>query len=110
MFIILNTKLTNYKTFKSEPVFSKDVPKGAAIETAFKQASSEEKRLEEAALILRQEVFAVYANMPPLPWPPSSTYLLSKQKDIPPLLLIFTKALLSSKKNLIFRSMIFAIT
>ena len=100
----------NYKTFKSEPVFSKDVPKGAAIETAFKQASSEEKRLEEAALILRQEVFAVYANMPPLPWPPSSTYLLSKQKDIPPLLLIFTKALLSSKKNLIFRSMIFAIT
>ena len=42
--------------------------------------------------------------MPPLPWPPSSTYLLSKQKDIPPLLLIFTKALLSSKRNSTFRS------
>ena len=90
--------------YKSELVFSKDVPKGATIETAFEQASSEEKRLEEAALILRQEVFAVYANMPPLPWPPSSTYLLSEQKDIPPLLLIFTKALLSSKKNSTFRS------
>ena len=42
--------------------------------------------------------------MPPLPWPPSSTYLLSKQRDIPPLLLIFTKALLSSKKNSTFCS------
>ena len=41
--------------------------------------------------------------MPPLPWPPSSTYLLSKQRGIPPLLLIFTKAL-SSKKNSTFRS------
>ena len=45
--------------YKSELVFSKDVPKGAAIEIAFEQASSEEKRLEEAAPILRQEVFAV---------------------------------------------------
>ena len=42
--------------------------------------------------------------MPPLPWPPSSTYLLSKQRGIPPFLLIFTKALLSSKKNSTFRS------
>ena len=49
--------------YKSELVFSKDVPKGAAIETAFEQASSEEKRLEEAALILRQEVFAVYMQI-----------------------------------------------
>ena len=39
--------------YKSELVFSKDVPKVAAIETAFEQASSEEKWLEEAALILR---------------------------------------------------------
>ena len=42
--------------------------------------------------------------MPLLPWPPSSTYLLSKQRGIPPFLLIFTKALLSSKKNSTFRS------
>ena len=49
--------------YNSELVFSKDVPKGAAIETAFEQASSEEKRLEEAALILRQEVFAVYIQI-----------------------------------------------
>ena len=90
--------------YKSELVFSKDVPKGAAIETACEQAFSEEKRLEEAALILRREVFAVYANMPPLPCPPSSTYLLSKQTGIPPLLFIFTKALLSSKNNSTFSS------
>ena len=49
--------------YKSELVFSKDVPKAAAIETAFEQASSEEKRLEEAAPILRQEVFAVYMQI-----------------------------------------------
>ena len=49
--------------YKSELVVSKDVPKGAAIEKAFEQASSEEKRLEEAALILRQEVFAVYMQI-----------------------------------------------
>ena len=49
--------------YKSELVYSKDVTKGAAIETAFEQASSEEKRLEEAALILRQEVFAVYMQV-----------------------------------------------
>ena len=49
--------------YKSELVVSKDVPKGAAIEKAFEQASSEEKRLEEAAPILRQEVFAVYMQI-----------------------------------------------
>ena len=49
--------------YKSELVVSKDVPKGAAIEKAFEQASSEERRLEEAALILRQEVFAVYMQI-----------------------------------------------
>ena len=49
--------------YKSELVVSKDVPKGAAIEKAFEQASSEEKRLEEAALIQRQEVFAVYMQI-----------------------------------------------
>ena len=48
---------------KRELVFSKDVPKGAAVVTAFEQASSEEKRLEEAALILMQEVFAVYMQI-----------------------------------------------
>ena len=42
--------------------------------------------------------------MPPLSWPPSSTYLLLKQRGIPPFLLIFTKAFLSSKKNSTFRS------
>ena len=49
--------------YKRELAFSKDVPKGAAIETAFEQASSEEKRLEEAAFILKQEVFAVYMQI-----------------------------------------------
>ena len=98
--------------YKSELVFSKDIPKGAAIETAFEHASSEEKRLEEAAPILRQDVFAVYANMPPLPWPPSSTYLLSKQRGIPPLLLIFTRRIqLFAPKGLpIHYAMIFSIT
>lgn len=91
--------------YKSELVFSKDVPKGAAVETAFvEHASSGERKLQEAVLILRREVLAAYANLLPLPWPPSSTYLLSKQIDITPLLLIFTKNLLSSKKNSTIRS------
>ena len=49
--------------YKSEHVFSKDVPKAAAIKIAFEQASSEEKRLEEAAPILRQEVLAVHMQI-----------------------------------------------
>lgn len=83
--------------YKSELVYSTDVPKGVAIETAFEQASSEERRLQEAALILRREIVAFHKHSQPLPWPPSSSFLLLKQKDIPPLLFTFVKNLFSRR-------------
>ena len=60
---LLNHIQFRQHNYKSELVVSKDVPKGAAIGEAFEQASSEEKRLEEAALIQRQEVFIVYMQI-----------------------------------------------
>ena len=90
--------------YKSEPVFSKDVPKGAAIETAFEQASSEEKRLEEAAPILRQKVFAVYMQICHLYHGHLAQRISFQSKEaFLHFFLIFTKALLSSKKNSTFR-------
>lgn len=83
--------------YKSELVYSNDIPKGAAVETAFESASSDERRLQEAALVLRRVIFDTYSVSQTCPWPPSSEYLLSKTEEMPVLLTSFMSSLLSSK-------------
>ncbi|GFO22883.1 hypothetical protein PoB_004938800 [Plakobranchus ocellatus] len=42
--------------YGSELAYSSELPKGAVVETAFEVASSDERRLQEAALVLRRVI------------------------------------------------------
>ncbi|GFR95192.1 hypothetical protein ElyMa_004422200 [Elysia marginata] len=82
--------------YKSELVYPNELPKGAAVETAFEVACSEEGRLKEAAFMLRRLILDFFNDSQPLPWPPSSAYLLSKQSELPSLLIHFIMSYLLS--------------
>lgn len=107
----------NYKTFKlkdklvkyfqkrpesskttSGLVYSADV-EGSAVEKAFELASSDERRLHESAMILRFRRYIIDAcrNSRPIPWPPSSDWLLSEERKPPEILLNFIMHLISIK-------------
>ena len=83
--------------YKSELVYSSEIPHGQAIETAFEAAASESKRVEEAALVLRRIITEGHKESVKLPWPPSSNNLLSGIVHPPPLLENFLSILLSGK-------------
>ena len=87
--------------YRSELVYSSDIKQGTAVESAFEKASSEERMLLEAASTLRRLVLDSYKDAPEMPWPPTSECLLSRQTQIPPLLIKFMSTLLSKsgKKN-----------
>ncbi|KAK3776113.1 hypothetical protein RRG08_046780 [Elysia crispata] len=85
--------------YRSELVFSAEVPKGCAVEAAFECASSDERRLEEAALVLRRLIFDSFKNAPEMPWPPSADYLLSDQIQVPAMLTKFLRSLLSKRAS-----------
>ena len=61
--------------YKSELVYSSEIPHGQAIETAFEVAASESKRVEEAALVLHRIITESHKESVKLPWPPSSNNL-----------------------------------
>ncbi|KAK3732161.1 hypothetical protein RRG08_026543 [Elysia crispata] len=85
--------------YRSELVFSAEVPKGCAVEAAFECASSDERRLEEVALVLRRLIFDSFKNAPEMPWPPSADYLLSDQIQVPAMLTKFLRSLLSKRAS-----------
>ena len=85
--------------YKSELVYSSEIPHGQAIETAFEVAASESKRVEEAALVLRRIITESHKESVKLPWPPSSNNLLSGTVHPPPLLENFLSILLSGKQK-----------
>ena len=48
--------------YKSELMYSSDLDTGEAVETAFEAATSENRILEETALILRRHIHAACSN------------------------------------------------
>ena len=62
---------------KSQLVYASDINKGQIIEVAFELVTSDEKRLEEAAMILRRHIDNDERLSGDMPWPPSSSWLLS---------------------------------
>lgn len=83
--------------YKSDLIYSTSFAKGSAVEIAFESASSDDRILKEAALLLRRTILNSYKNAPSLPWPPSKDCLLESQRQIPTLLKDFLISLISAK-------------
>lgn len=84
--------------YRSELVYSSNVPQGQAIETAFEVAASESRRVEEAALVLRRIILDAGKAAPEMPWPPSHEYLLGENIQAPALLQDFLSVMITGKK------------
>lgn len=82
----------------SELVYGTNV-EGNAIEKAFELASSDERRLQESAMILRRYMFDERKSSSQMPWPPSSDWLLSGERKAPDILVNFTVQLISGKSE-----------
>ena len=80
--------------YRSDLVYSATI-KGEAIEKAFELASSDERRVEESALILRRHILDARSHSAPMPWPPSHFWLLSGERQPPDILLHFMTAIIS---------------
>lgn len=83
--------------YKSDLVYSNDIETGSAVEFAFELAASEEKRLEEAATILRRHIKDAFQDAEEMPWPPSAQYLSSESQKLPHSLNHFLSYLISGK-------------
>ena len=70
-------------TTKSKLVYGADIGEGQAIEFASELASSDEKRLEEAAMIIGRHSDLSKRLSAEIPWPPSNTWAqLFKANDV----------------------------
>ena len=70
---------------------------GAAVEMAFEAATSESRRLEEAAMILRRHILQTQSAAQQMSWPPSADYLLSMSNCKHPSLTDFLAIVISGK-------------
>ena len=85
--------------FKSELVYSSDLPKGHAVQFAFEVAASESKRLEEAALILHRTIVSAKKDFSEMPWSPSTSFLKSNSIHPPSNLQEFISYLINKKNS-----------
>ena len=86
-------------TKKGELVYSADIDEGQAIALAFELASSDEKFLEEAALITRRHIDSSKRLSSEMPWPPSPQWLLSPERKPPAILKEFLSFVISGKSQ-----------
>lgn len=82
----------------SELVYGANV-EGRAVEKAFELAASDERRLVESAMTLRRYIFDEQRQSTPMPWPPSSNWLLSDSRKPPDILITFLIYLISGKSD-----------
>ena len=85
-------------TKKGELVYSADIDEGQAIALAFELASSDEKFLEEAALITRRHIDSSKRLSSEMPWPPPQ-WLLSPERKPPAILKEFLSFVISGKSQ-----------
>ena len=76
------------------------------MEAAFELAASDEKRVEEAAMVLRRHIIESNRASGNIPFPPKSSWLLSEDREPPDLLQNFLSSLVLGKscQNLSERS------
>ena len=58
--------------YRSELIYSDLLPVGQAVEAAFEIAASEERFLQEAAMMLKRQLMDAKRNAAVLPWPPTT--------------------------------------
>lgn len=83
---------------RSELIYSDTLPIGQTLE-AFEVAASEEKFLEEAAIILRRRLLDAKKSAYVTPWPPTATQLLSPENKPPAFLQDFLSHLIGGKQH-----------
>lgn len=83
--------------YRSELVYSSSIKPGAAVEAAFEAASSDMRKIQEAAMILRRHVQQTYETLPTMPWPPSAEFLASDETKAPNILCEFISNVTSGK-------------
>ena len=85
--------------YKSELVYSFEIPHGQTTETAFEVAASISKHVEEAALVPRRIITESHKESIKRPCLPSADNLLSGIVHPPPLLETFLSILLTGKQK-----------
>ena len=84
---------------KGELVYSDEITKGQAIGVAFEHASSDEQRVVEAAMILRRHIIEPKKADKDMPYPPTTSWLLSNERQPPNVLKDFLSTLVSGKSK-----------
>ena len=91
--------------FKSQLVYSANLPTGQAVESTFVAAATEERRTKEAAYyILRYITYGrmtiqTYREAEECPWPPPTSFLLSEKAKPPGIFINFMKILQAGKSQ-----------
>ena len=80
-------------------VYSDDITKGQAIGVAFELASSDEQRVVEAAMTLRRHIIEARKADKDMPYPPTTSWLLSNERQPPNLWKDFLSTLVSGKSK-----------
>ena len=82
-----------------ELVYSEEIAKGQAVEVAFELAVSDEQRIEEAAMIIRRNIIECQSSSDNVPFPPTTSWLLSEERQPPTLLRDFLSHVVSGKSH-----------
>ena len=69
-----------------ELVYSEEIATGQAVVVAFELAVSDEWRIEEAAMIIRRNIIERQSSSDNVPFPPTTSWLLSEERQPPNLL------------------------
>jgi hypothetical protein len=83
----------------SELVFASTLDVASAIRVAFEATASENRMLEEAAIVLNRHITCMYHNSPEMPWPPSASYLNSDAMKPPEVLTDFITMVITGKNR-----------
>ena len=85
--------------YRSELVYSSMIPKGQAIEATFELAASDERVIEDCAMILRRNIIDLQKDHSIKEWPPRGKTLLEMSDNIPCILEYFLTFLLCGKSD-----------
>ena len=82
---------------RGELVYSTDIVTGQTVEAAFELAASDEKRVEEAVMVLRRHIIESHRASDNIQFPSATSWLLSEDRESPDLFQNFLSSLVSGK-------------
>ena len=92
-----DTRISFWQRYEgtSDLVYSNEVPMGHAVGAAFENATTDEKTVIEAAMVIRRAVIDGHKESEGLPWPPTNKDLQNGSVNMPVLLINFLETLYS---------------